>query len=278
MAKKKYVFTITTGRSGTVYSTELFKANCPDAAVYHERTGWLAFGQITPDCSHFTYFNSVGNAANVRKFWERKFAHDLKTSKDTHVEFSHFLAKAGLMENLDLLLPHADVDVVILKRDTFDIVWSYYNRFDFANAGFTWMFSLDPRYPNVIVKSDPFRKMGMVGSALWYTIEMFTRAAYYKKIMEGTPGLRFHEVSLKDITKPEGARKLIAETVGLAPDAEVIIPPRQNETKSEFFGEKVKQDVRTLVDRTPYDPEALAQAYIDSGARLGTVKNMKPAA
>ena len=132
----RFVFTITTGRSGTTYLAELLARNVPDSRVWHERTSFQSFGVDTPDLSHFTLFNSVGNVPKVQGFWRRKFARDRKTDRTVHGEASHLLAKAGLLENIGMLTNSgATVDVVILKRDVADTVWSFYNRFDLVNNG-----------------------------------------------------------------------------------------------------------------------------------------------
>ncbi|HET9764809.1 MAG TPA: hypothetical protein VFR50_14905 [Casimicrobiaceae bacterium] len=65
---KQFVFTLTTGRSGTQYLAELLRQNLPDAECYHEICGWDRFGVDTPDLSHMTLFNSQGNVESVQAF------------------------------------------------------------------------------------------------------------------------------------------------------------------------------------------------------------------
>ena len=103
---KTFIFTVTTGRSGTGYLTRLLSENLVDAEVHHERLGYQAFGVDTPDASHFTLFNSVGNVVQVQDFWRQKLT-----------EISHFNAKAGLIENLGGLHEHGDVHLIVLYRD-----------------------------------------------------------------------------------------------------------------------------------------------------------------
>jgi hypothetical protein len=157
---KNLIFTITTGRSGTVYLTELLRRNLPNGEVHHERFGYQDFSVETPDASHFMLFNSAGNVKQVQDFWEQKLVRNVQTSADWYVEISHVLSKAGLLENLHHLAGHA-VHIVILTRNVEDVAWSFYNRFDFFNFGFTWLFSLDPRYPNKLVTSADLMKAGM---------------------------------------------------------------------------------------------------------------------
>lgn len=264
----KFVFTVTTGRSGTVYLTELLQQNLVDVTVYHERTGYLNFGVHTPDASHFTTFNSIGNAANVRTFWQQKFERDLTTPTEYYVETSHFLAKAGLLENLDILEQQAaDIYIIILKRDMFDILWSYTNRFDFANLGFTWLFTLDYRYPNKIVNPAPLVPYHAPGYALWYIFEMFARAEYYKLLFKDNKKVHLIDVELKDIIHDEGAKNFLDNFITLDT---VKLPGKKNESKNFFFDDKYKQQLKQLVDKFNFDPKALAKEFYDSGKRLAT--------
>lgn len=265
---ERFVFTITTGRSGSAYLAALLGENLEDAAVFHERTGWLNFGVVTPDLSDFTFFNSLGNVAKVQAFWKRKFRRDLAGPKRVHAEASHLLAKAGLLENIGLLTGKgATVEVVLLNRDVLATLWSFYNRFDFVNNGLAWAFYLDISYPNIIVNPEPFRAHGVAGRALWYIFEMRTRAAYYRRLMDGQDGVRFHAVDLAGIAEPDGARALL-DGMELTPARPVVCPPPRNETAQNFFGDKEKDALTRLVSRFSFDEEELALAYIDSGRRL----------
>lgn len=267
---KKLIYSVTTGRSGTVFLTELFKQNLPSdgARIFHERTGFPNFGVHTPDASHLTTFNSVGNAPNVQQFFRNKLEDDWKHRSQVHVEPSHFLCKAGLVENLPVISDKSSVHLVALKRDPYKIAWSFVNRFDFFNSGFTWLFSLDPRYPNVIVPSEPYTKHSMVGAAIWYVTEMFARIAYYRSLVKAEmPRVRWHEVNLEDIITPQGATQLLQ---GLGFDInQVSIPPKQNETTTSFFTEKQRQEAHSIFQRLWRDPEMLGTSFYRSGQRLG---------
>ena len=71
-SRRRFVFTIATGRCGTAFLTELLRGHIKDAKACHERTDYRSFGLHTPDASHFMLFNSVGNVQSVRDFWRRK--------------------------------------------------------------------------------------------------------------------------------------------------------------------------------------------------------------
>ena len=272
MADRHFVFTVTTGRSGTVYLTELLKANMPKAEVHHERVGWLNFGVETPDASHFMLYNSVGNVPEVEAFWEQKLKRLGHSQVPQYVETSHFLSKGGLIENLHHLTDYGTVHIINLKREPHKIAWSLFNRKDFANWGFTWLFYLDPRYPNKIVRSDPFMSSGELGGALWYVHEMQARGAYYKLLLQDMPNVVFHDIDLSDITDEDGAHYMLT-ALGCPPDGKVVIPPKQNETQRWREGEANHRLLMDLVDRLPVDAEKRAKAYFDMGYRLGAPDN-----
>lgn len=265
---RKFVFPITTGRSGSVYLTELLRLNWTDAEVHHERLSYTGLGLDSPDASHFTLFNSVGNVDRVKDFWKIKTERLLASPSQRYAEISHFLFKAGLVENIAPLTEEGEVHLVLLTRDVGKIHWSYVNRFEFSNFGYTWLFALDPRYPNVLVKSAPFSEHGMAGNALWYVHEVFTRMEYYALLMEGDPRVRIHRVDLSEIIKPEGAARLLS-ALGQEVTAETVkIPPRQNESKQTFFGDDMKRHCDRLVAGAPLRAKEIAWRYVEAGRRL----------
>lgn len=266
---KTLVYTITTGRSGTNFLADLCRANLPGAQVHHERAGWLDLGVNCPDASHLTRFNSVGNRPEIRAFWKQKLARDAAVVEDIYVEATHLHAKAGLVENLDLVPQGTSVILVAQRRDPFKIVWSLHNRMDFRNYGFTWLWALDPRYPNVITDAKPLGRYGMAGSALWYVIEMQVRAAYYRRLTAEMPHVTIHDTSLEEIITEDGAATLIAAVTGQAPD-KLEIPPPANTLKDEVLPETTRDQVRTMVDGARWDADAIAASYWDSGRRLAT--------
>lgn len=270
---KQFIFPITTGRSGTVYLYQLLKNNTKDAAVFHERLGFQSFGVHTPDASHYMLFNSVGNVQPIQDFWQRKFDLDLQLDGSFYIEISHLLVKAGLIENIDLLLNQGhEVHFIILKRDYFKILWSFVNRFDFFNSGFTWLFTLDHRYPNVILSAQALAKHGMVGRALWYIFEMFTRAEYYRLLLSQTSGIHFHDYDLEEIIEMPGASALLDSLQVPLKTSDISLPGKVNDAKQDFFGEDLKEQARQLLQNTAFNPKALAQEFIDSGRRLATPK------
>lgn len=220
-----------------------------------------------PDASHLTRFNTLGNLPPIREFWRRKLARDAAAEEDIYAEGTHLHAKAGLVENLDLAPEGVRVVLVALRREPLKVVWSLQNRFDFANYGFTWLFALDPRYRNVIVDAKPMRDWGATGGAIWYVIEMETRAAYYRRLVANRPGIDVHATSLEEIVTEEGAAALLAAITGERP-AEVTLSPPANELQQTHYPEALRDEIARMLGSLKWDPEALAETYFSSGRRL----------
>lgn len=245
----------------------MLRTNLSDAQVFHERIGWLDLGVNCPDASHMTRFNTLGNTPEIRAFWQQKLARDAAQPSEVFVETTHLHAKAGLIENLDLVPDGTRVVLVAQRRDPFKIAWSFYNRFEFTNFGFTWLFALDPRYHNVIVSSEPFREYNAAGSALWYVIEMEARGEYYRLMTQETPNVSVFPTALEQLVQPEGAKKLLREISGDAV-ADIGIPAPENVQPQHFFDEAEKAKLQHLVSRFEWNPTELAQSFIASGRRL----------
>lgn len=269
MHGKQYIYSITTGRSGSAFLTQLLAENTYDSVVYHERAGWQLFGEVTPDLSHTMLYNSAGNVARVQAFWDKKFRLDAQFNQSTYIETSHLLSKAGLCENLPKLAKRASkIHLIVLKRDIFEIVWSLFNRHDFANTGGTWIFYLDPKVPNTILNSGAFIDYGQLGCALWYVYEIFTRAEYYKLLLAQEKNIIFHDVELTDLVRADGAIKLLNALGFDTTEATLKMPPRANQQHTFPYAGQEGQ-LRDLISRFNFDPAALAKKFYDAGNRLG---------
>jgi hypothetical protein len=184
---KDFVFTMTTGRSGTKYLAKLLEQNLPDAECHHEIQGWDRFGVDTPDLSHMTLFNSQGNVEKVQAFWRAKLARVAATPRQFYVETSHLLMKGGLIENLAPLTAVGTVHLIALERDPYDTIVSFRNRFDFLDMTNRWLWYLDPEYPRNLVPSSEFLAHSLNGLCLWYILEIRARAARYEELLSGEP-------------------------------------------------------------------------------------------
>ena len=271
---KTFIFTVTTGRSGASYLTRLLAENLINAEVHHERLGYQSFGTDTPDASHFTLFNSVGDIAQVKKFWRRKLTRVAQTPSDTYAEISHFNAKAGLIENLALLREHGDVHIILLRRDPMATLRSFHSHHDFANLGFTWLFALDPRYPNKIIAADEHMKLGAAGAAYWYIQEMTARAAYYRRLIAEIPAVHAHSCDLSELVTPVGATALLQQ-LGAETRPKLVIPKRENATENCQIDDKDEALLAEIVQRYDMDCRALGEAFFERGQRLSEPSNAR---
>jgi hypothetical protein len=267
---KNFLFTMTTGRSGTQYLTELLRRNLADAECHHEILDWDRFGVDMPDLSTMMLFNAQGNVPKVQEFWRQKLARIARTPQRFYVETSHMLMKAGLIENLAPLTEAGRVHLVMLERDPFATIVSFLNRGDFASHGNQWIWYLDPRYPRNIVNALPaMERGGLSGVCLWYIAEIRVRAAYYAKLLEGRPDIVIHRCTLEALRQPEGAARLLAALgAPRAPDA-IDLPPPQNENlKKTALPAAEEAALRELIAGMPFNADAIAEETVQRGFRF----------
>jgi len=234
VSMKNFVFTMTTGRSGTRYLAKLLEQNLPDAECYHEIIAFDRFGVDMPEISHMTLFNSQGNVEKVRSFWQSKLTRIAATPRQFYVETSHLLMKAGLVENLAPLTAIGTVHLIALERDPYDTIVSFRNRYDFIDPANRWLWYLDPDYPRNLVPSHEFASYGLNGVRMWYILEIRARAARYERLLSGERGIVFHHFGLEELSGADGVSRLLhALGVPVAP-ANVRIPAPENVGHSAF--------------------------------------------
>ena len=285
------VYALTNGNAGTGYLHRFLEANLKGAECHADRAGWLDLGVNCPDASHLTRFNTLGNEAEVRAFWRRKFARDADSAASTLVDLTHLHAKAGLVENLSLLGQERRVVLVHLQYDIAPTVWLIHNRCDYRNSGFSWIFGLDPNYRNVIVPSGQFAKFGMAGLAYWYVVEMRVRAAYYKRLVADIANVAFVEIHLNEVIGMGDAQRRLLKAINGEDGGAVFTPDhkakpekrpggqkieantaaavQKDRAAGDMFGEDVKQQVAAMLQNVQWDAEVLAEAYWQAGRRLG---------
>lgn len=226
-ARKRLIFTLTAGRTGTQYLANLLQANLDDALVRHEVLDYDAFGFDTPELSHLLQFNTRGNTAYVQAFWQRKLQRMLALPHATYAETSHQLMKAGLVENLPALAAQADVHLILLQRDWGKTIRSYLERHPRLDIVSRWMWYLDPDYASNLVPSRELLAQPDIGFWYWYLCEVYTRAEYYRLQLAGNPRVQVTEVSLERIATEEGAAELLTALGAAA--GRPVMPARANE-------------------------------------------------
>ena len=267
---KRAVFTITTGRSGTKFLAQLLSANLPEAEVHHEQRAQSDWGVNCPDVSHLTAFNQAGNTAYVRAFWQQKLARIASANTTYFAEASHTLAKAGLVENLDLLADSGTVDLIYLKRNIADTAVSLSHRFDFCTKGNMWLWYLAPNYANVMMDFRPLARFGQIGLAIWYVIEMRARAEYYRLLAAEQKHIRFHDFDMERMTDRKGAAELLT-ALGVAVTPEQIqLPGKANgNVVGKELEESEKDYIRQIVADCRFDAVEVAHNWRRCGRALG---------
>jgi hypothetical protein len=267
---KNFVFTLTTGRSGTRYLATLLRQNLPDAECHHEIHGWDRFGVDTPDISQMTLFNSQGNVEKVRAFWRSKLGHIAATPRRFYVETSHLLMKAGLMENLEPLTAEGTVHLIALERDPYATIVSFRNRFDFLGKASCWLWYLDPEYPRNLVPSQALVAHSLNGLCLWYILEIRARVARYERLLSGEPRLVFHRFNLEELRDAQGAARLL-RALGVPADPQTMrMPAPENVGRFLVRIDTAEQaEIRRLIAVAESDPAALAGGIPRTSAPIG---------
>lgn len=267
---KNFVFTLTTGRSGTRYLATLLRQNLPDAECHHEIHGWDRFGVDTPDVSHMTLFNSQGNVGKVQAFWRAKLERIAATPRRFYVETSHLLMKAGLVENLAPLTAVGSVHLVALERDPYATIMSFRNRFDFLGKASCWLWYLDPEYPRNLVPSQELVAHSLNGLCLWYILEVRARVARYEKLLSGEPGIVFHHFDLEELRSAQGAARLLHALGAPAHPAGLRMPPPENVGRFLVRIDTAEQaQIKRLIASAESDPPALASETSLANAPIG---------
>lgn len=267
MSQRQFIFVIAPARSGTGFLAELLRQNLQGAAhVIRARQGWRDPGVHGPDGAHHMRFGAVGNDPTVRAFWKQKIQRLIRSRASIVAETDPGFARAGLIENITPLTQAGRVDLVLLGRDTSPLMWSLMNRFALHVEHARWMAAIDPCLPNVLVDPKPFNAARVPGQTLWYIHEMRTRAEYYRLLLRGTPNIRLHDCTLKQISTPQGAAALLA-ALGHAAD-DLAMPGPVNARPHTYFNADMQARCDRLIARFQVDPVQIAAQYFDAGRRL----------
>ncbi|MDE4143532.1 MAG: hypothetical protein P1U91_16215 [Pseudophaeobacter sp. bin_em_oilr2.035] len=261
------IFSLAAGRSGSAWLAKFLEANLGFPTV-HEPFGIDDFGNTMPDIRTMRSFNMRGMDDVVRGFWGRKMA-SLPKDKP-YAETNHTLGKCGLIETL---IDHPrcdDTTVIILRRNLAKQCASYIQRNDCGNMTLLWQWYLAPNYRNVILKPESFLKMGVVGTALWYTLEMECRQHYYEQVYGDR--VRFVHAQLEDVITPEGARKLLAD---LGRDQAATLPPKANANVAPPDVGLI-DEIDTFLSKTGFDAQALVAQYLEAGFSLDQSHKKQP--
>jgi hypothetical protein len=183
--KKRLVFTVTTGRSGTAYLSSIF-GFARDTHSYHEPEP--EFADILRQVQEGT--------VNPGDFWvNKKLPAIAGDQAPIYVETSHLACKGFLEPLLELgVLP----DLVIHRRPARDIALSMLKMGTIPGKSPKGLrFYLSPDDPGVL-EIDNWRELEDYQICFWYCLEIERRARYYKTIFS-EQGARVVETTLSGL-------------------------------------------------------------------------------
>lgn len=274
-----FVFSLSTGRSGTKYLSELFKVNTQKSTVFHERLKHENIGIQTPDMSTMVQFNTVGFSDMVQAFWKRKWDGLDDLNVQWYVETSHQLMKAGLLESCYEKESQDKSDTyhfLILERDIGDTVESMVRRGDFKALINFWYWYLEPGYQNNLLSFEPYKKHNYIGRILWYIHEVRVRSRVYQLLYETVPNFNFYKLKLQSLNDEQYVTELFKEITIPFSEENAIIPKAQNVGINKVTDysqnprlKKIREKIDEVVESSDFDFDEVAQTIVQQRSELG---------
>jgi len=189
-ATKTLVFTVTPGRSGTTYLTELLNG-LPRVAAFHEPapkfTDVMRHAQLAP-------------AEATTFLLKRKLPTIAKIEAPIYAEASHVFCKGFFVPALQLGLRPK---LIVLRRNPTDVAWSLVERRTVpGRTAWGFQFLLEPRDPGVMPLLG-WESMTDFQLCFWYALEIERRQLLYAGHARAE-GLACHEIlnrELKDFAR-----------------------------------------------------------------------------
>ena len=186
LSQKRLIFTVTTGRSGTNYMTNML-SYLPGVLTSHEPKPHLHLllreTQSNPDVAFDLLINE-----------KLPFIADLPGA--TYIETSHLICKGFLEPMLDL---GVKLDLVILRRDPRAVATSLYQLGHIpARTQVGRQFLLQPDDPGVLAVSD-WESLHDYQLTFWYTLEIERRAQEYRDKFRDA-GSQVVEITLEEFS------------------------------------------------------------------------------
>lgn len=252
-------FCLTGGRTGSQWLADFLTANLRFHAV-HEPLEIEDFGTQMPDIRQMRTFNTHGLNEDMQRFWAAKL--EALPTETPYAETNHTLGKCGLIETLAEHPRGKDASVIVLRRDLAKQCASYIARHDFVNVTVLWQWYLAPEYRNLIVSPTELRKKGSAGLAIWYCLEMECRQRYYEKLYGDK--VKLVSIDLDEVSTPEGSRAFLEQ---IGHPRRPILPGKTNVHRGDKKDDMV-MEIRSILDKQSFDPDALVDEYISMGLRL----------
>lgn len=195
--KKRLIFTVTTGRSGTAYLTAVF-SYFKNVESYHEPAPEYVEALRTTQLDRKTADMFV---------YEKKLPAIAHSKNSIYVETSHLVCKGFLESFLDIgIVP----DLVIHRRPARDISLSLLKMGTIpGRTEKALKFYLQPTDPGVLPLPD-WQILTDYQLCYWYCLEIERRAREYKSLFQ-KKGAKVVETTLLGLKTSQGLNKLLTE-------------------------------------------------------------------
>lgn len=187
-ASFRYIFTVTTGRSGTAFLASMLSLLRRTVSL-HE-----------PDPSFSTVFRRAQSCAGLaRDFMEREklpsIRHRLR-GHHVYIETSHVFCKGFLEPTLELL-PAESVGLILLDREHRSVASSLQALNTVpgrTEKGMAWY--LSPSDPTCLTRVDRWKELNDYQLCYWYCLEIEARKEYYSRLIQKLGG-RYYRTNIE---------------------------------------------------------------------------------
>lgn len=176
--KKRLIFTITSGRSGTKYLSRLCGI-IPETTVLHEPE---------PSFQKYLSYAKSNDWGELKKYWTEKKIPFIKNQfGNNYIETNHVFAKGFIEPLLELkIIP----DIILLKRNASEIARSIYRLNtipEITKKG--KMYLISPKNPNFLPLNDyDINRFHPYQLCYWYALETHFRQTYYMNYISSLGG------------------------------------------------------------------------------------------
>jgi hypothetical protein len=196
--KKRLVFSVTTGRSGTKYLTYILSL-LKNVKAEHE----------AKPAFHEYYRMILNQEYRFKDFWlEKKLPHIASLKESIYCDMSHVACKGFLEPLLELGIKPS---LIILRRNKRDVASSLLRLNTIPSRtplGLVYLNS--PEDNNALKLSANINKLTDYQLCYWYTLEIERRQDYYKNVFQNN-GYLVTDVNFDDLVSGEGIKQIIKE-------------------------------------------------------------------
>ena len=250
--RKRLIFTVTTGRSGTAYLSSIFG--------YARKTH--SFHEPAPEFVQILRQVQSGTGDARSFLMQKKLPVIAADSAPVYVETSHLTCKGFLEPLLELgIVP----DLIIHRRPPRDVALSMFRMGTIpGRSDKGLLFYLSPQDPGVLAMKD-WEHLHDYQLCYWYCLEIERRARQYKELFQGQ-GARIAETSLQGLKTYTGLTTCFAEL-----DLQLKFPAWLTRLRfKRATGVKVNESLETKKEVTlPADLAALEQEVVSSVMQNG---------